>query len=270
MSIGFIGTGHITSAIIEGLSAAPHADDRFIVSPRNAEVARGLAARFARVEVAPDNQAVVDRSDMVFLAVRPPVAREVVAALRFRPAHVVVSLIALTPMDRLRPLVRPAGALVRAVLTPTCARRAGPVLYFHDELEPAASARVGAVLARLGVPVAVHDERAFHRLWSLTALVSPFYALEDAVAAWAGQAGVPRDTAALYAASFFQALATMVAPGEGEGQADLADRFAHLSRVAATPGGINEQAMGILGERGVFESLRAALDAVFERMEGGR
>src|SRR5262245_4739042 len=93
MRLGFVGTGTIAAAIIEGLFAADGAHS-ITVSPRNAEVAADLAARFANVRIAPTNQAVLDASDVVFLAVRPQIADGVLRELRFRPDHHVISLIA--------------------------------------------------------------------------------------------------------------------------------------------------------------------------------
>lgn len=46
MKIGFIGKGHITSAIVEGLCTGDNPPDNIIVSPRNTEKAEKLAERF--------------------------------------------------------------------------------------------------------------------------------------------------------------------------------------------------------------------------------
>ena len=55
MTLGFVGTGHITVAMVEGLCAAPLPVERIVVSPRNAANAARLARRFANVTVARDN-----------------------------------------------------------------------------------------------------------------------------------------------------------------------------------------------------------------------
>ena len=97
MTLGFIGTGAIAAAMVEGL-----APDRILLSPRGASVAADLAARFAGVTIAASNQAVVDGSDLVVLSVRPQVAEAVIRALRFRPGQKVLSLIAATGIDHLQ------------------------------------------------------------------------------------------------------------------------------------------------------------------------
>jgi pyrroline-5-carboxylate reductase len=250
MTLGFVGTGHITVAMVEGLCAAPAPGERIVVSPRNAENAADLARRFANVMVASDNQAVVDASDVVFLAVRPPVASEVVGGLRFRSEQAVISLVALHPREEMRSLTQPAATLVRAVPLPSAARCLGPIAYFpHNEA-------VETLLARVGTPVAAPDEAAFHRLWSLTGLISPFAALIEEWQGWAEAGGVGRAASEQYVRAFVHCLADMAQ--------DLPP--AELARRAATPGGINEQALCILRETDGLAPFRQALDSVFARM----
>jgi pyrroline-5-carboxylate reductase len=74
MKLGFVGAGAITTAIVTGLNASGGGADTILVSPRNANVAAALAGRFSNVTVAADNQAVLDGSDVVMIAVRPQVA----------------------------------------------------------------------------------------------------------------------------------------------------------------------------------------------------
>jgi pyrroline-5-carboxylate reductase len=118
MKLGFIGTGAITSAIVTGLNALDAGQDVISVSPRNAEVAAGLAVRFPNVAVAASNQAVLDGSDVVMLAIRPHLTGEVLSDLRFRPDHQVISLMAITPLERVSTLVAPASKVVRALPLP--------------------------------------------------------------------------------------------------------------------------------------------------------
>ncbi len=252
MALGFVGAGHIAAAMVEGLRAAA-SPEPIVLSPRNARVAAELAARFPKVRVAASNQEVVDASDLVFLAVRPPVAPEVVGALRFRPDHVVVSLIALRPEAEMRALVGSVAALVRAVPLPSSARRLGPIAYFPEV------PRVREILARLGTPVLARNEAEFHRLWSLTGLIAPHYRVMDTLAAWEEDGGVARETAEAFIRALFHAMAAMAETGPLDA----------LARQAQTPGGINEQALRTLEGADAFAPWRAALDAVYARMTKG-
>jgi len=101
MTMGFIGTGRITEAVVTGLCKTDFRNTPIVLSPRNEVVADRLAAGHPNVSIASGNQDVLDQSDLVFLAVRPQVVEEVVNALRFRPGHHVISFVAVTPTERL-------------------------------------------------------------------------------------------------------------------------------------------------------------------------
>jgi pyrroline-5-carboxylate reductase len=256
MTIGFIGTGHITSALVEGLSADEQSRGPILLSPRNRARSTALAARLTNVSVAADNQAVLDGAEVVMLAVRPDVAPDVVGALRFRPDHLVISLIALRPHGEMATLVHPATALHRAVPLPSTARRLGPIAYFPED------ARVEALLATVGTPVAARDEAEFHRLWSLTGLLSPYYAVMEALADWTEAGGVPTGSAKRYITTLFHAMAEMARDPDAT--------YGGLSEAAATPGGINEQGLEIIAGRDAIRPWTEATEAVFERMQRGR
>ncbi|WP_246479566.1 NAD(P)-binding domain-containing protein [Kaustia mangrovi] len=70
MTLGFIGTGALTSAIVTGLRSLEESPLPVLLSPRNRDIAADLASRHSDVRVAADNQAVLDGCDTVMLAVR--------------------------------------------------------------------------------------------------------------------------------------------------------------------------------------------------------
>ena len=71
MRLGFIGTGVITEAIITGVVKSEYPVSDIFVSLRNREVSKRLAMMSSKVKVLDDNQAIIDQSDMIFLAVLP-------------------------------------------------------------------------------------------------------------------------------------------------------------------------------------------------------
>jgi pyrroline-5-carboxylate reductase len=111
-SLGFIGAGAITDAVVQGLHAAGHAGHEIHLSPRSEARSRALAARYERVVREDSNAAVVAKSDIIFLAVRPQQMLELVGLL-FRAEQTVVSFLAGTPIHQLRPFVAPAARLIR-------------------------------------------------------------------------------------------------------------------------------------------------------------
>jgi pyrroline-5-carboxylate reductase len=114
MKLGFIGTGTIASSIVRGLGAEFGEQSSIQLSPRSVHIATELARQFPHVHVAASNQMVLDASDVVILAVRPQIAQEVIAPLRFRSDHHVISLIATLAMETVTALVASAIQVDRA------------------------------------------------------------------------------------------------------------------------------------------------------------
>ena len=112
MTLGIIGVGTIAAAVVEGLQSKS-ARCPIVLSPRNERRARLLASKFTEVQVAPTNQAVLDASETVIIAVRPQIAHSVLSELRFSPHHRVVSLIPAVTLDYLRAITAPACSVTR-------------------------------------------------------------------------------------------------------------------------------------------------------------
>ncbi|MEF2071854.1 pyrroline-5-carboxylate reductase [Consotaella aegiceratis] len=254
MTYGIIGVGAIASAIVTGLCREGDAPS-IVLSPRNARVAAGLAARFPTVSVAPDNQSVIDAATVAILAVRPQDAPEVLSTLRFRADQTVLSVIAAMSVATLASLVAPATDIVRSIPLPTVADRQGttPIHPPHD------GAR--SLFDRLGCTIEVADEAAFDALSAASSTVAAHFAYLQAVSGWLADHGLPEDQARRYVASIFAGLSEAL-------KGDTPD-FAALAGDHATPGGLNEQFRAFLQDAGLFDHVDAGLDRILERVSGG-
>jgi pyrroline-5-carboxylate reductase len=216
--LGFVGTGTITASIVTGLCAVPESSNRIWLSPRNADVAARLASTCSQATVAGSNQQVLDRSDIVFLAVRPQIAHDVLRGLRFRPDHRVISLIATFSRDRIAALVAPATSISCAVPQPTVAARLGPTVIFPPD--PVAR----TLFARLGTAVEVNSESELRALWASTAAMASYFSTLDTLASWLIRNGVHAKTARDYIAAMFRGL-SHVPLASGAPFGELADEF---------------------------------------------
>jgi pyrroline-5-carboxylate reductase len=251
LRLGIIGTGSIASAVVEGYCSSDR-PCRILVSPRNEQRSRALAERFPQVQRAGSNQEVLDQSAIVLLALRPGVAAETLGQLRFREEHTVLSLIALQRRQALAHLVLPARRVFKILPLPYAAKHLGLIPFFP------ADDQVAACLRPLGEPLALHDERELHLLWSITGLISPFYALMEVVQGWCVAGGADAETSKRYTASMYAALAGLAERQPGAG-------FNQLAVEAATPGGLNEMALGMAKAGTTFPDLARTLDAILER-----
>jgi pyrroline-5-carboxylate reductase len=251
MAYGVLGVGAIGAAIVTGLCENVADAPRMLLSPRNAEIAAGLAQRFATVDVAPDNQAVVDGARVVIVCVRPQVAQPVLAELRFPADGVVISAMAGVSVTALQRLVAPATDIARVIPLPSVARRDGltPV---HPPNAPAS-----ALFDRLGETIELADSKAFEALSASTATIAAHFAYLNAIAAWLESQKIPAPAARRYVAAMFTGLAEATRSG---------DRFEQLAREHATSGGINEQFLNGLERGGVFEDVSLGLQRVLDRL----
>jgi pyrroline-5-carboxylate reductase len=251
LSLGFIGAGAITDAVVQGLHAAGNAGHAIHLSPRSEARSRALAARYERVVREDSNAAVVAKSDVVFLAVRPQQMRELVG-LRFRAEQIVVSFLAGTPIDQLRPFVAPATRLVRVVPLPCIRLRQGPIVMMPSD------PMVEALFDKLGDLIVLTDEANFASVSVITGLMSSHFELQNVVLDWLKTQMVPDAQAALYVRSFFAGLGAIgVAVGRAGQSIDVADY--------ETRGGLNEACRIQLSGAGWFGQINEALGAIRAR-----
>ena len=251
-NLGFIGTGNITTALIEGLCTTVEAPESVLVSPRNAAKASRLAAKFSQVKVMDSNQQVIDGSDIVFLALRPEIAPDLLPQLHFREDQKIVSLIAVTTINLIKKFIGDMHHVVRAVPLPTVAQHMGPVILYPDDPE------AGNIFKKIGTLFTVSSERDIGLLASVTALISPFFDLMGVISHWAAAGGIEESVAHQYTASMFHALTVQTLAMEK-------NNFSELAMEAATPGGLNEQALAIINAKGGISAFLDALNAVAAR-----
>lgn len=249
--IGFIGTGKITSAIVEGFCKHGDANNEIIVSYRNKDRSARLGNGFSRVRVAKNNQEVVDNSEIVFFALLPHEAPPVIKELTYREDLKIISVIPMIVVEELEKMVYPAVNITRAIPLPPAAYHFGSVLYYPE------SEYAGKLLSELGNPIPLSDEHQLHVLWAVTGLISPFFTMLAEISNRAVEYGADRTISKKYIAAMFGALSNLAFETGGD--------FLEMADEAATPGGLNEQARKMIAEAGGYKSFIDALDAIVKR-----
>lgn len=251
---GFVGTGAITKAIVLGLLAAPGPRPTITVSPRNADIAADLAAKHPEVTVAADNQEVVDKSDFVFLAVRPQIAAEVVPALRFRPEQTVISLIAATRLEQLQTWMPTVARVTQAIPLPFVENRDGVTAIHPPDTE------VEAIFSRVGTSLPCGTKDEYDLLATASATMSLYFGFMGRIVEWLQSNGMPEQAARAYMTAHFDSL-SKVAVRQPEAALHT------LAREFATKGGLNEQVWLDFDQRGGTRAVFEALDRVHMRIK---
>ena len=252
LNLGFIGIGKIATAVVTGLCTSEIRAAGIRISPRNEQNSRLLASKYENVERMASNQEVLDHSEIIFIALRPSQAEEILKGLVFRGNHTVVSLIPLIQLSDISRIVSPAGTVCRAIPLPPVVNHHCPIPVFN------AGKAVVEILNNIGQTLPITDENQLHAIWTLTCLITPYYDLLNELSDWTVARGVEKAIANQYIANLFQSLSYT---------AQIADPidFDELAKHAATPNGMNEQAGREIRQQGAHEAYRMAADRILGR-----
>lgn len=250
-SIGFLGVGTISEAMVRAMATRDGSADVLLLSPRSAERSERLAVEFAQCERLDCNQAVVDASEIVVLGMRPQQVDDALAGLRFRDDQVIASLIAGTPPSGIAPLVAPATRVCQLIPLPAIALRRGPLVISPPLPE------VVAAMAGLGEVVTLEDESLVRTLSCASAFMSTYYEMQNALIDWIAAQGIDETTASRYVRAELDGLAAV---GWMTPDSDRAD----LPMEHQTKGGLNERVRARLLELGWFDALVGSIDDVYQ------
>jgi pyrroline-5-carboxylate reductase len=259
-TIGFIGAGQMAQALARGFVAARLVEARQIVA---ADPMAGAIETFSKVipgaERLADNRRVVERSEIVVLAVKPQQVPAVLAELR---GHVGGDklLISIAAGVRLKTLADGLGAarLVRVMPnTPCLVGMSASAYSLGPGSTPADGELVAKLLGAVGRALPV-DEKLLDAVTGLSGSGPAYvYVMIEALTDGAVRMGLPREVAATLAAQTFKGAAEMVLT-TGEHPAALKDRV-------ASPGGTTIAGLQALEAGGVRAALMAAVEAATRR-----
>ncbi len=254
MKLGFIGTGVITEAIVTGLLRANADIDRIIVSERTRETSHRLAALSPKISIDGNNQSIIDKSDIVVLAVRPQIAQDVLTGLDIPEHKQVVSLIAALATETLQGWLGTSATIVRAIPLPAVAELKGVTVVY-----PATDAAL-RLFRPLGPVVSATTVGKFDIYVVGSALMGTYFGLLEEVSRWMQRAGADAEGAQTYLKYMFLGLANTAK--------DSSDTFDALRIGHSTPKGLNEYAFEVFAEEGGLKAVDTALDKLLCRFAG--
>lgn len=243
--IGIIGVGEIARAMVTGLRLGSE-EPPIHLSPRGARTAADLAEHFDGVHVCEDNQAVVDRSGLVVIAVRPHDRAAALDGLRVGSDKILINVMGGVANDDLRRGLATDAPIVRAIPLPDARERRSLTVVHPSDPE------VEALFDRLGGALPVADEGALSVYSALTATLTSQYSYMATLNSWAAEQGVPHEDADRYVRNLFQGIARA-----------LGDQTRSLEQLAAdheTPRGINERIRTTWFDQANIRALTGALD----------
>ena len=255
--VTFIGAGNMASAIIGGMLDSGHpATAITATSPSDAFLAP-LRERFA-IQTSLDNAAAAQNADIVVLAVKPQIMREVCEGLRdtlqqHRP--LVISVAAGLTAETLQSWLGGDLPLVRCMPnTPSLVGAGAAGLFATAEVSTKQRAQAGELLEAVGLVEWVEEESLLDAITAVSGSGPAYFFLMFEAMEEAGvKLGLPADTA--------RRLAMQTASGAAKMAMASEQSPAELKRNVMSPGGTTERAVEYLEQADLRNILAAAMDA---------
>ena len=254
MILGFIGTGRISSSVIEGIFKSNLKIKKIYISPRNRTIANKLNKRFKKITISRNNQQLVDKSNWVFLAVTPKIGNKILKKLNFKKNQKIISFISTINLAQLKKMIGKTSKIVRAIPLPPISIRKGPVPICPPDKQ------VKNFFNKLGTTVEIKNEKLSMNFWVTSGMMAPFYEYLKVLSNWLVRRGIKRKEAQRYITSLFVALSQ-------DSSVNSEKDLKYLVKDSQTPGGLNEQAVKQLRKAGFYKNLEKSLNSIHKRLK---
>ena len=253
MKIGFIGTGKITSAVIEGIIKSKLKVNEIIISKRNNKISANLKRKSKKITIYDDNQKIINKSKWVFLSVTPIVGEKIIKDLKFKSNQTIISFISTINLSQLKKMIKTKVTIVRPIPLPPISLRKGPVPICPP------NKKVRDFFNQLGTTVEIKNEKLSNNFWSVSGMMAPFYELLNTIVVWLVKKGVKRNDAQKYITSLFVALSE-------DSVVNSKKDLKYLVEESQTPKGLNAQGVKELKKAKFYNSLEKTLNSILKRL----
>lgn len=261
-TIGFVGAGQMARALAQGFVSAGLVEGKQIVFWDPVEqAAAGFGKAVPEAAAAASNRELVQKSDIVVLAVKPQhvsvVAADIGGTLGAR--KLVISIAAGITLARLAEGLRTQRVVRVMPNTPALVGQGASAYSLGTAATPEDDQLVGQLFGAVGRTAKV-DEKLLDAVTGLSGS-GPAYVcvMIEALADGGVKMGLPRDVALAFAAQTLRGAAELVLTS-GEHPAVLKDKV-------ASPGGTTIAGLAALEEHGLRGALIAAVEAATRRSE---
>ena len=251
MNIGFLGSGHITSSIIEGIFKSKLKIKKIYISPRNKLISKKLSKRFKKVIVSNNNQQVIDSSSWVFLAVTPNIGNKILKNLRFNKSKKIISLISTININRLKKITKNKN-ISRVIPLPFIGMRKGPIIICPNDN------KLKNFFKYLGKVIELKSEKISKSFWATSSFMASFYNLLSETSTWLVSKGIKRNNAENYTRELFLALSE---DAMNKNKISLKQ----LVLESQTPGGTNAYVLKELKKKKFYKVQQKVLNSIFKK-----
>ena len=249
MNVGFIGTGEIAEALIEGITGQGH---KIYVSNRSNLRSKRLSKEYTDV-IACENDEVCSSSDIIFICLMASVARAILPKINFRGDHQIISVMAHINRDELISYCLPAKNICITIPLPFVAKGGCPLpVYPHSDALSVLYGTNNSIIV-LENP----DHIAPH--FVISAMLSPVFSLFDLASKWLGSKTGNDLQSEIYLTHLFKGYLDFMPDSELE-------RFTAALHSLSTEGGLNSTLKAHMQEKGTYSALSDGLTLLEKRL----
>lgn len=261
--IGFIGGGNMAASLIGGLIADGTTPSLIRVAEPDSARAQSLQQQFT-IQLAADNKSLVEESDVVVLAVKPQILREVcqqVAAQVQQRRPLIISIAAGLRIGDIDRWLGDGNAIVRTMPnTPALVQCGATGLYANARVDDTQRETAERIMRAVGLTQWVENEPLLDAVTALSGSGPAYFFLVIEAMQQAGcKLGLSAESSRL--------LALQTAFGAARMALESSESSEELRRRVTSPGGTTERAIGILEQGGLRELFEQALTGARDRAE---
>ncbi|MDF3014418.1 MAG: pyrroline-5-carboxylate reductase [Cellvibrio sp.] len=258
--IAFIGAGNMAKAIISGLLAEGYPDAQISAAGPRMETLNKVAQEFG-IAVSTDNAATAARADVVVLAVKPQMLKEVALALRASLTHkpLIISIAAGITTASIANWLGENQSIVRCMPnTPSQLRVGASGVYANKFVSDAQKSTASAILGAVGIVQWLDDETLLNPVTAVSGSgPAYFFLLMEAMIDAGVELGLTRECAAELTVQTALGAAMLARESEYD--------VAELRRRVTSPKGTTEQAILSFEQDNLRASVLKAMQACSNR-----
>lgn len=252
MKLGFIGTGEITKAVVNGVINSKIKFSKIYISRRNVKNSNQIKKLNRKISVISDNQKIINKSEWIFLAVTPEIGRKILKKLKFKNKQIIISFISTIKMNELKKLINRSN-IVRAIPLPPISIMKGPVPLYPG------NKKVRDFFNKIGNSLEINNETSSLNFWAISSLMAAYYEMLSEISGWLEKKGIKKQIAQKYVTSLYSALSDIAVLNSSK-------NLKILVKDSQTPKGLNEQTLKFLKKSGYYKKLRNSLDKILKSL----
>ncbi len=254
MKIGFIGTGRIATAIIQGMYLKKIQTNKIFISARNKKNSFFLKRKYKKISILKDNQDILHHSDVIFLTTTPKVGKKILSKLQFKKNQTVFNLMSTIHNSELKKMIGKVKKIIKVAPLPMIKYNLGPIIIYPKNKS------VEKFFSRLGEVFSTNDEKENKKLWVMTSFMATYLEIFNTASKWLQNKNINKMRSIKYLNNLFKGL-------NHELSVNYKLNNNKLIRDFQTKGGINQELLLRVKKFGVFKNLNKSFEKIYFRIK---